>query len=57
VAAFSADADSAVKHPSHSLPQHTVSENGEEEGEGGAWSSDYSNSEDEDTCTEYSDVC
>jgi len=57
MAAFSADADTGVKHPSHPLPQHTVSENGEDEGEGGAWSSDYSNSEDEDTYTEHNEVC
>jgi hypothetical protein len=57
LAAFSADADTTVKQPSHSVPQHTVSENGEEESEGGAWSSDYSNSDDEDTYTEYSEVC
>jgi hypothetical protein len=56
MAVFNADTDTAVKHPSHPLLQHSVSENGEEEGEGGAWSSDYSNSEDEDTYTEYSEV-
>jgi hypothetical protein len=54
MSAFSAD--TVVRHPSHLPSQHTVSENGEEEGEGGAWSSDYSNSEDEDTCTEQTEV-
>jgi hypothetical protein len=56
MAAFSADANTVARHPTHPPPQHTVSENGEEEGEGGAWSSDYSNSEDEDTYTEQSEV-
>jgi hypothetical protein len=56
VAAISVDADTVAKHPTHTLPQHAVSENGEEEAENGAWSSDYSNSEDEDTCTEHSEV-
>jgi len=56
VASISIDSDTVTKHPPHPLPQHTLSENGEEEGEGGAWSSDYSNSEDEDTCTEHSEV-
>lgn len=51
--AFNADANTVARHPP---PQHTVSENGEEEGEGGAWSSDYSNSEDEDTYTEQSEA-
>jgi hypothetical protein len=54
MAAF--NADTVARHPSHPPPQHTVSENGEEEGESGAWSSDYSNSEDEDTYTEQSEV-
>ncbi|PNF24765.1 Guanine nucleotide exchange factor DBS [Cryptotermes secundus] len=50
------NADTVARHPSHPPPQHTVSENGEEEGESGAWSSDYSNSEDEDTYTEQSEA-
>jgi hypothetical protein len=54
MAAFSADA--VARHSSHPPPQHPMSENGEEEGESGAWSSDYSNSEDEDTYTEQNEV-
>jgi hypothetical protein len=56
MASISIDGDAVAKHPPHPIPQHTLSENGEEEGEGGAWSSDYSNSEDEDTCTEHNEV-
>ncbi|KAJ4435473.1 hypothetical protein ANN_18089 [Periplaneta americana] len=55
LAAFNTDSESITRPTSHPLPQHTVSENGEEEGEGGAWSSDYSNSEDEDTYTEHNE--